>query len=172
MVVGPLALAWGLIDVLGARPGGRVISVTSGGMYTQGVDLSDVEWLRRPWSGPRVYAQAKRIQVALVREWARRRASGDVTFTAMHPGWADTPGLAEQLPAFRRLMRPILRTAEQGVDTIVWQATMGDPRSLSGRLFLDRRPRPFDRVPATRLSRAHRRELWERMVALAGIAPG
>jgi NAD(P)-dependent dehydrogenase (short-subunit alcohol dehydrogenase family) len=169
MVVGPLALVSGLRGPLRAAPGGgRVISVTSGGMYTQGIELSDLEWRRRPWSGPRVYAQSKRIQVALMREWARRERG--VTFTAMHPGWVDTPGLAEQLPAFHRVMRPILRTPQEGIDTIVWQATMGSPGSLSGRLYLDRRPRPFDRVPATRVSASERRDLWERMTGLAGVS--
>ena len=79
----------------------------------------------------------------------------------MHPGWSDTPGLAESLPGFYRVMRPLLRTPEQGMDTIVWLATHPDPAAIDGRLFLDRRPRPFDRVPSTRLSAADRRRLWE-----------
>ena len=79
-----------------------------------------------------------------------------------------TPGLAETLPGFYRLMRPLLRTAAEGADTIVWLATQPEPASTSGRLYLDRRPRPFDRMPATRLSAADRRRLWADVVGLAG----
>ena len=46
---------------------------------------------------------------------------------AMHPGWADTPGLAEALPGFHRVMRPLLRSTAEGIDTIVWLATHPDP---------------------------------------------
>ncbi|MHB8890498.1 MAG: hypothetical protein ACYC65_00445 [Candidatus Limnocylindrales bacterium] len=40
-----------------------------------------------------------------------------------------------------------------------------------GRLFLDRRPRPFDRLPATRLSRDDRRHLWDDLVVGLPGAP-
>ena len=56
---------------------------------------------------------------------------------------------------FRRVMQPLLRTPEQGADTIVWLATT-PTLGPGGRLYLDRRPRPFDRVPRTRLSAADR----------------
>ena len=168
MVVGPFVLIAGLMPLLRSA-GGRVIAVTSGGMYARAVSFDDLQWASRPYSGPRAYAMAKRIQVALVREWARRLAGTGVTFHAMHPGWADTPGLSESLPGFYRLMRPVLRTPAQGVDTIAWLATDPGVPALSGRLFLDRRPRPFDRIRSTRLSASQRRRLWETVVALAGI---
>ncbi len=171
MVVGPFALISGLLPLLRVAPGGgRVISVTSGGMYSQALPLDDLQWENEPYSGSRAYARAKRAQVALVREWARRTPGNEVTFSTMHPGWADTPGLADQLPGFHRLMQPILRTAEEGVDTVVWLATAPDPSGRDGQLFLDRRARPFDRVPGTRLVPAERRRLWDLIVALAGIA--
>jgi hypothetical protein len=86
----------------------------------------------------------------------------------MHPGWADTPGLAESLPAFHRVMSPLLRTPAEGIDTITWLATHADPAVISGRLHLDRRPRPFDRVPTTRLTATDRRRLWDLVVELTG----
>ena len=86
----------------------------------------------------------------------------------MHPGWADTPGLASSLPAFHRLMRSLLRTPEDGVDTILWLATTEAPLRPSGKLYLDRGVRPFDRVPGTRLTAADRRALWDAVVTLSG----
>jgi NAD(P)-dependent dehydrogenase (short-subunit alcohol dehydrogenase family) len=169
LVVGPWLLTSLLVPLLRAAPAGRVIAVTSGGMYTQSVRIDDLQWRDRPFSGPRVYAQAKRIQVALVREWARRLDGSSVSVNAMHPGWADTPGLAESLPRFRGLMRPLLRTPEEGADTIVWLATTGAIDPPGGRLYLDRRPRPFDRIPQTRLSAPQRRALWDAVAQLAAV---
>jgi dehydrogenase/reductase SDR family member 12 len=168
LVVGPFALAAALMPLMARTPGSRIIAVTSGGMYTQPVDLDDLQYEHESWSGPRAYARAKRIQVALMREWSRRlKAAGiHVSVNAMHPGWADTPGLAEALPGFHRRMRRILRTPAEGADTIVWLATR--PGGGGGELYLDRRPRPFDRVPSTRLQAADRRRLWNAVVELSG----
>ena len=167
LVVGPFALETALLPLLARTPGSRIVSVTSGGMYTQAVRLDDLQSELEPWSGPRAYAQAKRIQVALTREWNRRLAEAgiDVTANAMHPGWADTPGLADALPGFYRRMRRILRTPAEGADTIVWLATR--PGAGGGKLYLDRRPRPFDRLPSTRLTAADRRRLWNAVLELS-----
>jgi dehydrogenase/reductase SDR family member 12 len=169
LVVGPFVLISSLLPLLRRTPGSRVIAVTSGGMYTQRLHLDDLEWRREPYSGPRAYARAKRAQVALVREWARRLGDTGISFAAMHPGWTDTPGVSASLPGFYGAMGPLLRTPAEGADTIVWLASEADPDASSGRLFLDRRPRPFDRVPATRVSAADRRALWDAIVRLAGV---
>lgn len=167
LVGGPFALVEGLRARLEAMGGARVIAVTSGGMYTQAVDPDDVQGLRVAHAGARAYARAKRVQVTLVREWARRHG-GRVTFLAMHPGWADTPGVAHALPAFHRVMGRGLRTPAQGADTIVWLATAPLEALEPGRLYLDRRPRPFDRWPGTRLTAAARARVWDAVVDLVG----
>ena len=170
LVVGPFAFVASLLPTLRATPGARVIAVSSGGMYTQPLALDDLGWESRPFSGPRAYAHGKRAQVMLTREWARRLAGSGITFTAMHPGWADTPGLSASLPGFRDVMAPILRSATEGVDTLIWLATTDGVDRLAGAFVHDRRPRPFDRVPMTRVSAAERRRLWREIVELAGVA--
>ncbi|MFO7532106.1 MAG: SDR family NAD(P)-dependent oxidoreductase [Candidatus Limnocylindrales bacterium] len=168
MTVGPFSLVAGLLPLLAASGDGRVISVVSGGMYFQPLPLDDLQFERGDFDGTRAYARAKRASTALVREWSRRY-HGPVRFDAMHPGWADTPGLAESLPGFYGFMRPILRTPEEGTDTIIWLATDQTAGRRDGNLYLDRRPRPFDRMPATRLSAAERRRLWDVVVRLADV---
>ena len=167
LVVGPFALEAALLPLMARTPGSRIVSVTSGGMYTQPVHLDDLQYESEPWSGSRAYARAKRIQVTVMREWDRRLAAAgiDVTINAMHPGWADTPGLEEALPGFYRRMHRILRTPAEGADTIVWLATLAI--AGGGKLYLDRRPRPFDRVPSTRLKAADRRRLWNAVLELS-----
>jgi dehydrogenase/reductase SDR family member 12 len=168
LVVGPFALVAGLMPLLRRTDGARVLAVTSGGMYTQPLHLDDLEWRNEDYSGTRAYARAKRAQVMLIREWARR-TSGGVTFTAMHPGWADTPGLSASLPGFSGVMRPILRSPSEGIDSLVWLAAAPVDPAFDGALVHDRRARPLDRIPTTRASAEERRELWQRIVALARI---
>ena len=123
LVVGPFTLIRGLLPLLDRTGGSRVIAVTSGGQYAQGLDLDDLQYSRGVYDGTRAYARAKRAQVSLIREWARRFGGAGIQFDSMHPGWARTPGLVEALPLFARLMGPLLRTPAEGIDTLVWLAT-------------------------------------------------
>jgi len=167
-VLGPFVLVSRLLPRLAESPDPRIVAVTSGGMYTQSLPLDDLGFERGTYAGARAYARAKRAQVALVREWARRLRGRGVLVNAMHPGWADTPGLAASLPGFHRLVGGQLRSAAQGADTILWLAAAPAARTTTGRLFLDRRVRLFDRIPSTRLSASDRRVLWDEVRALAG----
>jgi dehydrogenase/reductase SDR family protein 12 len=175
LVLGPFTLLAGLLPLLRSTDGARVVAVTSGGMYVQRLRLDDLQWEDAPFDGARAYAHAKRAQVVLVREWARRVPATEVVFNAMHPGWADTPGISAALPRFYGSMRPILRTPAEGADTTVWLASDPAAAGVTGRVFLDRRPRPFDRLPTTRVSGADRRRLWDVVVGLTNgpdPAPG
>ena len=168
MVLGPFALISGLLPLLRRSRDARVIAVTSGGLYAQPLDVDDLDGAGIAYSGPRFYARAKRAQVALVREWARRLQGSDISVVSMHPGWARTPGLSASLPGFERLLGPILRTPEEGIDTVTWLATAPRSEIEPGRLYLDRRPRPFDRLPGTRLIASERRRLWAEVVRRTG----
>jgi len=137
-------------------------------MYAQALDVDDLDGTLVPYNGARFYARAKRAQVALVREWTRRTRGSTVSFMSMHPGWARTPGLSASLPGFEQVMGPILRTPEEDIDTITWLATAPRSELEPGQLYLDRRPRPFDRVPSTRMSAAQRRALWDEVVRRTG----
>ncbi|HYO18381.1 MAG TPA: SDR family NAD(P)-dependent oxidoreductase, partial [Dermatophilaceae bacterium] len=87
----------------GASP--RVIVVSSGGMYTERLDPETVQMSAENYDGVRAYARAKRAQVTLTQQWAQRSPDSCVAFHSMHPGWADTRGVQESLPRFRRLTR-------------------------------------------------------------------
>ena len=97
-VAAPFLLTTLLMPALLAAAPSRVITVSSGGMYTQRLDLATLQLPASRYRGVTAYARAKRAQVALSREWARRLAGTGVAFHAMHPGWVDTPGVAAALP--------------------------------------------------------------------------
>ncbi len=165
-VVAPFLLTRLLMPALLAAAPSRVITVSSGGMYTQRLDPATLQLPRSRYQGVTAYAKAKRAQVALSREWARRTAGTGIAFHAMHPGWVNTPGVAAALPGFYRATRPILLTPGQGADTIVWLATMPPERLGSGRFWHDRRPRPEYLLPWTRgQDPGTVRKLWDQLAA-------
>jgi NAD(P)-dependent dehydrogenase (short-subunit alcohol dehydrogenase family) len=161
-VLSQFLLTRDLLPLLEAAPSGRVIVVASGGMYFERLDVDALQPSRENYDGVRAYSRAKRAQVALVEEWTRHLAATRVTVNAMHPGWADTPGLRSGLPAFSRTLAPLLRTARQGADTIAWLAAAAEVWGRSGLFFLDRRARPTYRRRGTRrLDEAQERaRLW------------
>jgi len=158
MVLGPHMLTRELLPVLGA--GSRVIWVASGGMYTQKLDVDDVEMGPEDYRGSVAYARAKRAQVVLTREWAERLRDRGVAVHAMHPGWADTPGLHEGLPTFTKLIGPLLRDVEQGADTVVWLVAADESATTTGLFWHDRRPRPTEKIPGTATDDAEQARLW------------
>jgi NAD(P)-dependent dehydrogenase (short-subunit alcohol dehydrogenase family) len=161
-VLGPFRLTTLLLDAL-RQSSGRVITVASGGMYSASLpELGDtIELSAADYDGTKQYARAKRAQVTLSEMWAAREPQ--IHFHAMHPGWADTPGVQTALPAFRRLTKPILRTSAQGADTVVWLAADDEPGASSGRFWSDRAVRPIHKTASTRRGDAPERRaaLWE-----------
>ena len=96
-----------------------MILVASGGMYSERLDVAGLA-MPEGYDGVKMYARAKRAQVTLAREWARRLLDRPVAVNAMHPGWCDTPGIRDALPRFSRVIGPLLRTAPEGIDTTAW----------------------------------------------------
>jgi NAD(P)-dependent dehydrogenase (short-subunit alcohol dehydrogenase family) len=160
-VVGPFLLTSLLRPRLEASSGARVVWVSSGGMHTVRLDLGDVQWTTRPFDGVLAYAQTKRMQVVLSELFGARFSGTRVSVQAMHPGWADTPGVERSLPRFHRLMRGRLRTPEQGADTIVWLAACPRLEGRASRFWFDRAAAPTHLFPWTREAEPDRRELWE-----------
>ncbi|WP_272598972.1 SDR family NAD(P)-dependent oxidoreductase [Solirubrobacter ginsenosidimutans] len=136
----------------------RSIWVSSGGMYAQKLKVDDLEYLVGDYKPVTAYARTKRMQVVLAQEWAKRLPSGVVH--AVHPGWVDTPGIADGLPGFKKLTGRILRTPAQGADTTVWLVAAREPGESTGRFWHDRVARPEHYTRLTRESSADRRALW------------
>jgi hypothetical protein len=83
--------------------------------------------------------------------------------------------LRNALPGFSRTLGPLLRTPEEGADTIVWLAAAPGAKEFSGQFLLDRRPRAKHRLRRTRRPDEAREaaRLWELCVErTSAYAPG
>jgi dehydrogenase/reductase SDR family member 12 len=169
-VLGPHLLTRLLRERLVASAPARVVFVSSGGMYTRRLDVDDLQSRAGSFDGRIAYARSKRAEVVLAERWAEDLAGTGVVVHAMHPGWADTPGIKSSIPAFRRIMRPLLRTPAQGADTIVWLAAADEPARVTGRFWCDRHVRATHRLARTRETATDRERLWHALDALAAGA--
>ena len=167
-VLGPLLMTELLLPVLRGHAA-RVVLVTSGGMYTQRLPVRDPDYERGEYRGTIAYARSKRMQVALAPLMQQRWAGAGLGVHVMHPGWADTPGVATSLPVFKKITGPLLRDTEQGADTVVWLAAT-DPQPEGGRLWMDRAERPAHYRKSTRESAAEREQVWAWVLDAAGLA--
>ena len=166
-VVGPFLMTSLLISQL---KGGRVITVSSGGMYSVGLPLAgsnqSIQMSAGKYNGTKQYAIAKRAQVTLNEMLANRYP--EIEFVAMHPGWADTPGVQQSIPLFRKFTSPILRTTSEGADTIVWLSCIQPLPGISGTFWSDREVRPTHKTPQSRKldSEVNRQALWSQVEQL------
>lgn len=141
-VLGPVLMTELLLPVLErSSDGARVVLVASGGMYSQALPVDDPDYTVGTYKGTAAYARSKRMQVELGPVLAKRWADHGVGVHVMHPGWADTPGVASSLPLFRVVTRPLLRTTEAGADTVIWLSAT-EPAPQSGGFWHDRSMRP------------------------------
>lgn len=140
-VLGPQVMTEELLPLLKNAHGASVVFMSSGGMYTTPLSADDLESVNGDYDGVRVYARTKRMQVVLADQWARRLEGTGIRVESTHPGWVETPGVAEALPTFRRLTKPLLRDVADGADTAVWLVATR-PDSGGAHFWHDRAQRP------------------------------
>ena len=168
-LLGPLLLTAGLLPQLRADGDSRVIFVSSGGMYTSPL-VADLEYAEGAYKGATAYARTKRMQVVLAAELAGAAdRPTDPAVHSMHPGWAATPGITDSLPGFSKLTKPILRSADEGADTIVWlAASAGTGRGTEG-FWHDRKIRSTHYLPWQRDDPDLVEHLWDFCLDATGL---
>ena len=176
-VLGPFLLTARLLPTLRSNGPARVLTMSSGGMYSTGLTVNRLQMSgpgsADPYRGAEQYARAKRAQVTLTEIWAEKFADSGVRFHSLHPGWADTPGVEEALPTFRKIVGPLLRSPAEGADTLVWLTADDTVVVENGLFWHDRAPRAIHRLPQTRRSDTpeRRADLWDWCVAQTGVDP-
>jgi NAD(P)-dependent dehydrogenase (short-subunit alcohol dehydrogenase family) len=133
-----------LLPALRAGAPSRIVNVAS--MFAHDLDVGDVQFDRRPYSGPTAYAQSKQANRLWTWALARRLEGTGITANAMHPGGVNTPlfrkagGLVGHgISAWARVFA---KSPEAGADTVTWLASSSDVANRSGRFWIDRKEAP------------------------------
>jgi NAD(P)-dependent dehydrogenase (short-subunit alcohol dehydrogenase family) len=170
----PFLLTRLLVDRLVATVPARVVNVASVAHRSarHGLDFADLQ-SRHGYRGMQAYARSKLANLLFTAELARRLAGTGVTVNALHPGTVatgygrdgDTHGF---LPFGMDVIRPVVKTPEQGARTSVFLATSPLVAGVTGGYFVGCRPR----TPSRRArDQGAARRLWavsEQLVARAG----
>lgn len=158
-----------LLDTLKASAPARVVNVASGAESGARVDWDDLQ-LAKKYRSFNAYALSKRFNLYFTYELARRLAGTGVTVNAMHPGSVATGIWANPFGRFSGLAKPLtrlmMRSPEQGADTVVYLATSAEVNGVTGKYFYDRQPRYSSR--ASQDAEAAQRA-WQVSAALCGL---
>ena len=132
-----------------------VIEVASGGMYNHMMVVDDLNITGPGYLGVRAYGLAKRAQVMLTRAWREKYAGTARNFYAMHPGWVNTASVNRSMPRFVAILKSVLRSHQQGADTIVYLADQKPKQQQADVIWFDRKERSahiFAHTPHTKNS--------------------
>ena len=166
----PFLLTDLLLERLRASAPARVVTVSSGAQAMGRIDLDDLQGVRG-YSGQRAYNQSKLANVLFTYELARRLEGSGVTANVLHPGVVRTNFGREDAKGWMRLLlpvvRPFLKSPEQGAATSVYLASSPEVEGVTGRYFVDRRAKDSSRASRDAALAAR---LWERSAQLTGVA--
>jgi len=126
-----------LYPQLKAAEGGRVVFVSSGGMYNSKFPKWPVATSEKSYDGNLAYSYAKRGQVLLAERWTRDRP--DVCWVSCHPGWTNTPAVDLAYGDSKKYLEP-MRSIWEGAEGITWLMSTDSKNIESGQFYLDRTP--------------------------------
>jgi NAD(P)-dependent dehydrogenase (short-subunit alcohol dehydrogenase family) len=129
-----------LWDLLESTPGARVVNTASGAHTAGVIDLDDVAYARKAYSGWRAYSTSKLANILFTRELARR-LDGKAIANCIHPGWVATGFALNNSGLLPRLIKPLAalfaRTPAKGAETLIWAAASPAAAHLNGAYLQD-----------------------------------
>lgn len=140
-VLGYFLLTDRLLPLLKAAPAARIVNVAS--QLAGDLDMADVEFKRRTYSGRTAYAQSKQADRMYTWALARRLDGTKITANALHPGFVNTElfskaggfmGFVASAYAKLRAQKP-----DQGADTAAWLAAAPEVQGQHGLFWIERR---------------------------------
>lgn len=170
-LIGPARLNAALIPLMAKHS--RIIYMSSGGMYFAPLSVKEMtrysEETQSTYNGVNAYALTKRAQVEYAKILHDRLAIKDalIDVQAIHPGWADTPGVESSLKGFHKRMEGRLRTPEQGAAPTTWLCLQ--PPLKRSYFWFDWSPRsPY--LMGKRPSRSAVDDLWNMVLEGAQLS--
>ncbi len=151
----PFLLTTSLLETM--QEGARIVTVSSDA--ARGARLHEDVMLQTGYSGWKAYAQSKLANLLFTFELARRLSHTGITANALHPGTVATKFAQQEggMGLAFKLLRPLLRSAEKGAETVLHLAASPEVAEVSGAYFKDgKRLEP----PKTALDREAQARLW------------
>ena len=146
-----------LLDHLKASAPSRIVNVSSEAQRRAVLDMNDIQYERRKYSGIAAYGQSKVLMNACTFELARRLAGTGVTANCLHPGVVATniwhSGQADQpllMKILVRIFKPFMMDSKKGAEVTLYLATSPDAANVTGEYLVKSKPaecNPIERDP-------------------------
>ncbi len=128
-----------LLDNVKSSYQGRIIQVNSQGHRFGGLNINDLIWKKRLYSGMRSYGASKIAQLICVMEMAKKLSNTNVTINAMHPGAVKSQIGSNNGKLYRLynkyLVQPSLDDPEVAGNAIYWLAADPSLQNTTGKFF-------------------------------------
>jgi NAD(P)-dependent dehydrogenase (short-subunit alcohol dehydrogenase family) len=147
--LGAFLLTLLLLDRLKASAPSRIVNVSSEAQRRAQLDMGDIQFERRKYTGIGAYGLSKVLMNACTFELARRLEGTGVTANCLHPGVVATniwhSGEADQPLFFKLLVRvfkPFMLNSKKGAAVSLYLATSPDVAKVTGEYFMKSKPAP------------------------------
>jgi len=161
-----------LSEKLKSQEHARIIMVGSEGhrFAAWGLDLDDLNWARRRYSGLKSYGSAKTAQLLAMLVFNDHFRGSGVRINTMHPGAVKTETGQDNGPVYKWFKRNFfdrtLKSARMSAEALYYLGVSKDIQNVSGKFFnltTEEEPAP----PAVDMEVAS--ELWKRTLAMTGL---
>ncbi len=169
--LGPFLFTYLLLDKLRQSVPARIVQVNSEGHRFGGLDLADLNWEHRRYTGLQGYGASKIAQLLSVWEFADRLKGSGVTINAMHPGDVKTNIGNNNGPLYRWFLHNVtwhlLKDPVISGEALYYLAAAPEMADVSGRFFhltIDEKP------AADALDREKGRQIWRLSLQMTGLS--
>ncbi len=171
--LGHFLLTYELLPILEKTPEARIINVGSDAHFSGDLDLNDLHFKRRKYSGFKAYASSRLATVFFTQELAERVKEKDIMVNSLHPGHVDT-NMWDLWGAQRRwyyllligLVKLFLISAKEGAQTSIHLASSGEVKRITGKYFAKKRIKAASKKCS---DIKLQKELWQVSEQLTGI---
>ena len=135
----PFLLTSLLLERIKASAPSRIVLVNSEGHRFGGLNLDDLDWSRRHYTGLRAYGASKVAQLLVLPEFAQRLAGSGATINAMHPGDVRS-NIGRNNGFLYRAFKTVvidrfLKNPAISGEAIYWLAAAPEQEGVSGKYF-------------------------------------
>ena len=171
--LGHFLLTHELLPLLEKTAEARIINLSSNAHYSADLDLEDLHFKRRKYSGIKAYGASRLATVFFTQELAERLKGKDITVNALHPGHVDT-SMWDLWGAERKWYQSIINgiikffliSAEEGAQTSIYLASSNEVKGITGKYFAKKKIKAASKKCA---DIKLQKELWQLSERLTGI---
>lgn len=171
--LGHFLLTYELLPILENTPEARIINLSSNAHFSGDLDLGDLHFKRRKYSGFKAYGASRLATVFFTQELAERLKEKDITVNSLHPGHVDTNMWdlwGTERKWYQSIINGIIKlfliSAEEGAQTSIYLASSNEVKGITGKYFAKKKIKAASKKCS---DIKLQKELWQLSEQLTGI---